>query len=290
MLSFAGEHRALLPDKGEFERWPLFLSQMTSPEIGEAVRTAKIAVLVVGSIEQHGAHLPIDTDLTTAEYLAVEGVKAARQATGCPVALIAPSLPYGGPGLSMDEWPGTLRLRPSVLIDAVRDIGGGLAAAGFRYVLVLNGCVGNIAALTLAVQQLKLHWPTADFILLASTWAMPEVIGKVRQSGPGGLGHACELETSTALAIDPTHVHIDRAVQGVLRHPSPEVSFDFDVASPFFWPYPFGQMVADGVIGDPTVATADKGRIILEANVQRVARVLAHILDVDARRPRPSSA
>jgi creatinine amidohydrolase len=255
------------------ENWPLFLRKMTSPQIGEAVKTARIALVAVGSIEQHGAHLPIDTDLSTVEYLAEEGLKKARQDASLPVALIAPAVPFGTT-LQMD-WPGHIYLSSSTLIRVLMEIGERLVKSGFRYVVFLNGCVGSINAVQVAVSDLKASIPDADFIMLGSTWAMPEAI--LRNSGPGGMGHACELETATQLVIDPEHVRMDLAQNEHMRHPSPDVSYDFDSIPPFYWPVHFADMTESGVIGDPSLATAENGRLILNKNVERVARILCHI-------------
>lgn len=259
----------------------LYLRKMTSPEISEFVKNAPIAILPVGSIEQHGAHLPIDTDLTTIEYLAEEGLKAVRNITGLPIGTIVPNLPYGGSEITMDGWPGTISLQPSTLIDAVFDVGSCLVSFGFRFIVVLNGCYGNIPTLTLAVQKLKHNFPGAEYILVHGTWETNEVINKVRTSPTGGMGHACELETSTSLVIDPDHVYMDKAEAGKLQHPSDRVSFDFDHAPPFYWPYEFQKMAHNGVIGDPAVASAEKGRVILDANIARIADVLRHIIEID---------
>lgn len=263
------------------QQWPLYLRKMASNEISEMVQLAKIAVLPIGSIEQHGNHLPIDTDLTTVEYLAEQGIRTVRQAVAQPVALIAPSIPYGGPEIGMSEWVGTICLKPSTLLEVVADVGSGLIASGFRYVLLLNGCVGNIPVLTLATQKLKRENRNGNFLLVGSTWEMPEVINKVRTSAPGGLGHACELETSTSLVIDPDHVYLEKAAAERLKHLSNEITFDFDHTNPFYWPLPFGEMTQSGVIGDPTEASVEKGKVILEANIQRIADVLCHIVKID---------
>ncbi len=262
----------------------IYLRKMTSFEIKEFVKEAPIMLLPVGSIEQHGGHLPIDTDLITIEYLAEEGLKAARNLSGHPVAAIAPAIPYGGPGIGMEGWPGTVMLQPATLIDVVFDVGSGLVSSGFRYVVVMNGCYGNVSTLTLAVQKLKHELPQADFILITSSWGINDVINKVRTSSHGGIGHACELEASTSLVIDPEHVQMDKAEVGILHHPSEKVSFDFDEVQPFYWPYEFSKMSPNGVIGDPTQATAEKGRVILDANIKQIAEILCHIIDIDNRR------
>lgn len=264
---------------------PMLLRNMTSREIGLLVGHAEIAILPVGSIEQHGGHLPIDVDLATVEYLSIEGLREARKLCGEPIGFIAPSVPYGGPGIGMTEWPGTICFRPQTLIDVVFDIGSGLIASGFQYLLVMNGCVGNIPALNLAVQKLKSELPKNDFILVGGIWEDLDVIKQVRKSKLGGLGHACELETSTALIIDPEHVDMEFVEKGEFHHPSGKVSFDFNQVNPFFWPQQFGKMTSNGVIGDPSKATAEEGRIILEANIHRVADILCHIKDISNRTP-----
>ncbi len=257
----------------ETGEWPLFLRKMTSPQIGEAVKTVKIALMAVGSLEQHGPHLPIDCDLATVEYLAEHAVRKAREQSGHPVCLIAPALPFGIT-LEMD-WPGHLHLRSSTHMAVLKDLGTQLVRTGFDYVVFLNGCVGNIGTVNVAVSDLKEAFPKSDFIAIGSVWTMPEAI--VRNSGPGGMGHACELETSIELVIDPEHVHMDHAVNEHIRHPSPLISYDFDQVQPFYWPVHFADMTRSGVIGDAKEATAENGRLILEANVERIANLLCHI-------------
>lgn len=260
-------------EQGNGQAWPIYLRKMSAPQIGEAVQGAKIALMAVGSIEQHGAHLPIDTDLSTVEYLAEHGLRRARARTGKAVAYIAPALPFGVT-LEM-AWPGHLHLRSSTHIAVLFDIGSQLIKSGFHAVLFLNGCVGNIATLNVAISDLKERWPEAHFISAGSTWAMPQAIK--RNSGPGGMGHAGELETSTQLVIDPQHVQMDLAVDEHIKHPSPWISYDFDQAQPFHWPVHFADLTESGVIGEASVATAENGREILEANVERIASILCHI-------------
>jgi len=264
----------------DWDALPLYLAKMTSPEIKQSTEAVKIVLLAVGSIEQHGAHLPIETDLATAEYLAREAVLDARRASGAPIALIAPSVPYGGPGLAMDGWAGTIALRPEVLIEVIIDIGHAVAAMGFPALVLLNGCFGNVPALTLAAQKLKKQVPQNHVILIDSVWAMPEIIREVRETELGGTGHAGEVETSTHLVIDPEHVKMQLARKELLHHPSSQISFDFDSSSPFYWPLAFHELTEHGVIGDPQKASAEKGKVILEANVGRISRALQQISEL----------
>lgn len=261
----------------KWNQWPLFLHEMTSPEISEATESVKIAILVVGSIEQHGAHLPISTDFATADYVAREGLSKARSEASHPIAFISPGIPYGGPGLGMTEWPGTLCVRPNVLIDFVSDICSRLVASGFRNVVIVNGCVGNLATLNLAVKQLKNSHESGNFILVEHACSISGFNQKLRESEPNEMGHADEIETSIMLIIDPSHVYMDKAVRETLDHSSPEVSWDYIARNRFFWPEEFMKMTKSGVIGNATLGTAEKGEFILKESIERFADILLHI-------------
>jgi creatinine amidohydrolase len=255
----------------------LILRKLAWPAIQEAALKTAVVLVPIGSIEQHGPHLPIDLDTTTAETIALQAAKAASRTLGRPAALIAPTIPFGGPGIGMIEWPGTINLRPQVFLEMYKDVATCLCRAGFQYVLALAGCYGNLPALTLACQMLKVEHPESEFLLLDGLWAEGETIARVRESPVGGTGHACEVETSVALVIDPDHVLMDRAVDETPRHPSPDVSFDFSRRSSAAWPMPFGKMTRSGVMGAPTLGKAEKGEAILQAAVERVARLIVHL-------------
>jgi len=247
---------------------------MSSPEVGEAVKTVKMVIIPIGSIEPHGPHLPLDTDLTTIEYLAEKSVLEVRKRISKPVAIIAPSLSYGVT-LEMD-WPGHVFLRPNTLIELINDIGNSFTKIGFKYVVFLNGCGGNIDTINVAINIMKSNWrEKGQFISIGSVWANPEGIS--RDSGPGGVGHACEVETSIELFLDDEHVHMEKAVNEHMRHPSPLISLDFDSIPPFNWPVHFSCMTTSGVIGDAKCATAEKGKKILDANIDRIAKILLHL-------------
>jgi creatinine amidohydrolase len=260
-----------------FEIPPLYLQKLSWPAIREAAQHTRIIILPVGSLEQHGPHLPIDVDTVTASYLAVESTRAASKSLGKQAALLGPTIPFGGPGLGMDEWPGTIRLRPQVFLDLYKDIGACVAKAGFRYVIVLNGCYGNIASLTLGCQMLKVDFPDTHFLVLDGIWADQEIITQVRESEMGGTGHAGEVETSISLAIDPEHVDMTQAVDEFPAHPSSNVSFDFSGKNPYLWPVRFSTMTHSGVMGRATLGTKGKGEKILEAAVERIANILIEL-------------
>lgn len=262
----------------DFSGFPhLFMRKMTSMQILEALKTVKIAIMPIGSIEQHGTHLPIDCDLATVEFLVEKSVLRAREQSKHPIALVVPALPFGTT-LEMN-WPGHLFLRSSTHINVIHDIGSQLVKNGFKYIVFLNGCVGNIGTVNVAVSDLKAEYPNSHFLSIGSIFAMPEAI--VRNSGPGGMGHAGELETSIELVIDPDYVFMENAVNEHIKHPSPLISYDFDMPQPFYWPEHFAKMTNSGVIGCAKEATRNNGKMILDKNIQRIADILCHLNSLD---------
>jgi creatinine amidohydrolase len=208
-----------------------------------------LAVLPIGSIEQHSRHLPVGTDWIAATALAHE---VARELD----AFVLPALP-ASMGRCHKPMAGTVWLRPMTLADAVSDVVRSLAASGFRQVLLVNGHGGNF---TLEVATRELNLAHADLTVM-----LPPM--SVRARGPAifetaGLEvHAGESETSVMLAIDASLVGDDRV----------------DLIPPVgreFLDYAFvGDLSPDGVWGKPSLATRDKGE---RAFAGRVAGVVAY--------------
>jgi creatinine amidohydrolase len=248
---------------------PIVLRSMTWPEVQEAAHETRFALLPVGSIEQHGPHLPLDMDLITAEHLALEGARAAARARGRRAAVVAPSLPFGGPHRGMTEWPGTLTLLPESFVQAYCDVARGLVRSGFAVVAAVNGCYGNIEALREACCRLRALDPTSHFPVFGGIWEDRATIARVRDSGPGGTGHACEVETSLGLVLCPDRVHMERAIDEI---PAAPISFDFNDPAAAGSDRPFGEITRSGVMGCATLATRAKGEEILRSAVARVAQ------------------
>jgi creatinine amidohydrolase len=252
---------------------PLLLRSSSWPEVAEAARETRVALLPVGSIEQHGPHLPLDLDLLTAEHLALEAARLASRRLARRACVVAPSLPFGGPGRGMTEWPGTLTLLPETFVRVYCDLAQGLLRSGFPVIAAVNGCYGNVDALQEAIARLGALEPNGRFLVISSIWEDREIIARVRESGPGGTGHACEVETSIALVLCPDRVRMDLAVDEI---PVGPVSFDFNDPVASAPALPFGELTRSGVIGRPTLATRAKGEAILRAAIERVAlKVLA---------------
>ena len=94
----------------------------------------------------------------------------------------------------------------------------------------------------------------------------------------GGMGHACEMETSIMLHLHPDRVHIDRAVRDGPTHTDPYRKADMQHARPVFFVNEFHEVTQSGVIGHPDLSTAEKGKRFLDGIVYDVSAFVEHFL------------
>jgi creatinine amidohydrolase len=172
--------------------------ELTDPEIAAALARSPRVVLPMGSVEQHGPHLPTGTDFFAAVAISLE---VAEQID----ALVLPLCPLGVTPMHM-PFPGTVSLRPQTLQDVVADIGSSLAAHGCREFVILNWHEGNIPSLALVAERLHRDMGLAVVVVQACYVAE-------ERFGPraGGLTHGGKIETWSVLSCRPDLVHLDRA-------------------------------------------------------------------------------
>jgi creatinine amidohydrolase len=230
-------------------------------------RRIEAAVLPIGSCEVHAMHLPYGTDALVID--AVTKRAAARAVEkGAPVLCLP--VQFIGCAQNMMEFPGSLTLRPTTLIQIIKDIAGCLIHHGIRKLLILNGHGGNSAAIGSACREL---YDRKDFFVARMNYwdSCMDVIETVRETKH--LEHADEIETSVALALFPDLVKMERAVP-VEVNPS---------RLPLLQKYggdftrPWHLYTKNGGTGDPTKATREKGEKVLSAVVERVGDVLVEL-------------
>lgn len=227
-------------------------------------------VFPLGSLEQHGKHLPVFTDSMIIRDVAdrVEELRSEKIVL-LPVQWLGHSPHHRRFAcVSLDLMP---------YIDMIRGTCRSLVAMGARRILLLNGHGGNDIPCKAALRELKSEFEDLHdlYIAYAAYWhlAAPEFL-EIRESPAGGMGHACEMETSILLAKHPEQVDLSKAVRG---GPSKERGFqtvDMLKSSPFFMINEFDEFSESGVIGMPDYATAEKGSRFLEAAAQGVVRFL----------------
>ncbi|MBK3566266.1 mycofactocin biosynthesis peptidyl-dipeptidase MftE [Streptomyces sp. MBT62] len=200
-----------------------------------------LVLLPIGSTEQHGPHLPLDTDSVIAHAV------ARRASTALPTGLVAPTLPYGASG-EHAGFPGTVSIGHEALRAVLVELVRSLSLWAARIVLV-NGHGGNAATLDTAVRLLR---------------AEGHDVAWTGCPAPGGDAHAGRTETSLMLHLAPEHVRLEAAVTGDTR--------PLSVLLPELMAHGVRAVSPSGVLGDPTGASAGEGRTTMDAMVSTAVR------------------
>ncbi len=248
--------------------------KLTWPEINLAIEAGKIPIIPVGAIEQHGPHLPLDVDMLLSTSVALAaGQRVADKA------LVLPPLSYGYTGHVMD-FPGTINIHYTHFIEHTLDVCKSLAYHGFKKMLLLNGHGSNMPNLDLVARRLNLE--TDAECGFTGWWRFltvdPEFMPSWRESEfPGGIAHACELETSVYLHLAPDDVRTDRIRSGQYLFHAEKSKFRYvdlfgsgpvDVTS---WTASYTDT---GVMGGAALATAEKGRRAFDEAVSRLCEFI----------------
>jgi creatinine amidohydrolase len=243
------------------ERRKYYYQDYTWQEMREVVKRQPVVVLPIGSVEDHGPHLPLDVDNFLIGSICEE---AARRLDG--QMLLLPPVPYGFEEHHMD-FPGTIDIAMEHLLHFVLDITRSVAHHGFTRILLADGHGSNMPILDLVARRTVLE---TEALCGAFIWPSlaRDAIERVRESErPGGMAHACELETSLYLYLDPARVQMDKADKEIGMPPSRFVWMDLMSASPVLLMDQWSRFSKSGVVGDPTLATREKGEIIFAAVV-----------------------
>jgi len=219
-----------------------------------------VAIIPVGSIEIHGPHLPVGCDTLVIDGL-INMVEERE-----PV-VVAPTLAYTMAPYSRLH-PGGISMPPELLVNQVQCICDELAANGFGTIVLVHGHGGNVA-----MHQMSL-WTAVDRAKTFALYSVPplagagETMAKVLETKENG--HACEMETSVALAIFPERVHMDRVFKVYTRQTDLDVG---PAATSADWAAHYPEYC----VGDASKATAEKGKAILEAWADAVADVVRKV-------------
>lgn len=224
---------------------------MTDYDFKITLKTVKRAIIPVGSLEQHGAHLPVSTDSLIAEYIA----KLLSEKVG---AFVLPVISYG---VSFEHKPMfNVSLRNSTLSTMLCDTCISLAENRIREIIILNGHHGNTGALQYIPQEIQSKIPSYVNIHILHYWQMmtPE------------FDHAGEVETSLVLAIAPELVHMDRAMPNSNDLSKSRAAYNSLTNAPGSFP----KITGNGVWGDPMKATASKGDKLIKEIIANLTKTI----------------
>jgi len=223
----------------------------TSTEVSDR---RPVLLVPLGSTEQHGPHLPLDTDTRIA--VAVAEHAAALLPDG--LALVAPPVAYGASG-EHEGFAGTLSIGQEALEAVVVELGRS-AGDAFSLVVLVNGHGGNAEPVARAVARLA-----GEGRRVIAWWPATQTAGWPADS------HAGRTETSLLLAIAPEVVRLERA--------EPGVTTPLEMVLPELRRGGLAAVTANGVLGDPTGASATEGRALLDTRAAELARLVSGHLD-----------
>jgi creatinine amidohydrolase len=251
----------------------VYLPKLKWPEIKQLDFNALIALVPLGSIEQHSWHLPlsVDADIITELAQRVERKRAER-------VVLLPT-----------QWLGhsphhrffaclSLDVRP--YMDLIKGLCDSLVLMGFRKVLLLNGHGGNEIVTKAALREIKSkHEAIPDLkIGFSSYWVLGgHTLQQTRESLLGGVGHACEMETAMMLRIRPESVDMSKArtTIGPFGTDNKYRLLDAQHSRPVYFVDEFSEVSDNGGIGNPELATAEKGEKFLDG----FTREILHFID-----------
>ena len=249
---------------------PRLWQDMTAPQLAEARTERSVVLLPIGAIEQHGSHLPVDTDIAGAYESAVE---ASRR---CSYAIVAPPVWWGLSGAHR-EFPGLLTLRRATFVSLLEDLCTSMVDQGFEKIALIVGHAPNKPVVQAFVGEYMEDHGTAllqlNYVNLAA-----ELFGRIRKSKLGGASHAGELETSLQMHLRPGQIMLDAAP---VHYIDPKRDFGLSAAKKDMFSageatvgFDFKASFPDGVMGDPTLASAETGRQLFAVIVERLCAIL----------------
>ena len=238
-----------------------WIKLMSSSEFAQRCKTCDTVIIPVGATEVYGPHMPLGSDIIVAQAVAERVADKVN-------ALIGPSLEVGE-SYSLSKYPGTLYLRPETWKAVVEDFMTSLMKWGFKNFLFINGHAGNVPIIgqlcrpmerDLGIKVAQVDW-----------WRFTQkhALGVCDTEGWMCHGHASECGTSVMLYLHPDYVNMDKA-----EKVTPKEGDDYEKYGDFITYTVFNETTECGILGDATIATAEKGRKIVESCVDRIVEYM----------------
>ncbi len=256
----------------------IYFAEKSWPEIADFVKKNALIILPFGTVEEHGLHLPVNTDLVIAEEVSKSVALAIKDKYSV---LVLPGFWSGYSIKKMQKWPGVIRVRSEVLIDVFFDIMNSLVEMGFKRLLCINAHGQNPEILKLAARRIAdeydIHIVTSNCYSLAA-----EEMKKIRKSGLGGALHGGEFETSLMLYLTDLVDMSKTTREDVMKYQSefyPGDMFGSARGGAFFSTW-YVQESKTGIYGDPTVAAKETGELLLKSMVKQYVKLIDEYMNL----------
>jgi len=239
------------------------IERLSQPEAAALIEASGLAILVAGSVEQHGGHLPLGTDLFAAMSIA-ERVAERLDTVVASLGPVGIAHYHGG-------WPGGLTLTPETLSAVFVEICGGLRAAGADRILVVNWHEGNSATLRLAADNAQRAHDLS--ILIAETHVITHTLFPDEME----FTHAGAMETTAVLGYEPSLVHLDKMIEASDRQSGESAHALFRSRDVYPIMRDFHVVAPTGWYGRPELSTAERAEVIAETVADTVVRRAAEV-------------
>ncbi|MGG1659975.1 creatininase family protein [Brevibacillus sp. NRS-1366] len=234
-----------------------YMKEMSWTTFAERVKQTDLVLLPTGACEVYGPHLPLGSDLLVATKLA-ERVAARVNA------IIGPALEVGDSS-ALDDFPGTITIRPDSYKSYLEDVVKSLIKWGFKRILFINGHAGNVAMINHVSQTLR-EQPEIRCAQIDCWRFIKAQDHDVVESGEVAHGHAGEVGTSVLMYLYPDLVDPSQFVD--------ELPKQKDLFPEIIKYSRYSTKTDSGTIGCPTLASSKKGEVLVQRSVDRIVQFL----------------
>lgn len=249
----------------------VIFSENTWTELKEAIEKDTLILLPVGTVEEHGLHLPVETDARIAWEFAKAIATELRDEL--PIMTMEP-IWTGYSAKEMAKWPGTIRVRTRVVMDLVYDVVASLIDMGFRKIVILDSHGHHSGILNVVSREIADAFGVYIAVTAPATLTR-EAFQKVRKSGRGGSVHGGEWETSLMLYLTDKVREDLYTDEDIMRYHSEFIAGDnFFGGQKVTWSTWGIQKSKTGIYGDPGKATKEIGEIIFRSGVEEYKKFI----------------
>lgn len=243
--------------------------ELTWPEIKNRVEDQPAILLPVGSVEDHGRHLPLKTDNFTSRNICLATAKRKPDEV-----IVMPQIPYGFNKHHSEDFPGTIHIEGDTLIEYVLGVTKSVAAHGFNKILIIDGHGSNMPFLDIVARRTVIE---TDSTCAAFIW--PQLIKDLLRENrkgatPGGMAHAGELETAFYLYVEEESVRKDE-MENEIGFPESEFFWlDLVDSAPGHLMEWWSTFSKTGVVGEPKEATKEDGERYFNAVIDKMVKLV----------------